>query len=116
MREYASSASHAGLRPATLDALVGPSTTEEGRAAFYRQIAQADQRYTDEIQPLYPSIDLPVTVCWGTEDTWIPFARGQELAALIPGARLVPVPEAGHLVPLDAPARLTSELLAFLTA
>ncbi|MBB6414997.1 alpha/beta fold hydrolase [Streptomyces sp. AK010] len=116
VREYVSSASHAGLRPATLDALVGPWTTEEGRAAFYRQIAQADQRYTDEIQPLYPSIDLPVTVCWGTEDTWIPFARGQELAALIPGARLVPVPEAGHLVPLDAPARLTSELLAFLTA
>lgn len=93
-----------------------PWTTEEGQAAFYRQIAQADQRYTDEIQPLYPSIDLPVTVCWGTEDTWIPFARGQELAALIPGAWLVPVPEAGHLLPLDAPARLTSELLAFLTA
>jgi pimeloyl-ACP methyl ester carboxylesterase len=73
-------------------------------------------RYTDEIQPLYPTIDLPVTVCWGTEDTWIPFARGRELAALIPGARLVPVPEAGHLVPLDAPARLTGELLVFLTS
>ena len=116
VRAYVSSASHSGLRPAELDALVGPWTTEEGQAAFYRQIAQADQRYTDEIQPLYPSIDLPVTICWGTEDTWIPFARGQELAALIPGARLVPVPEAGHLVPLDAPARLTSELLAFLMA
>ncbi|MFH9706958.1 alpha/beta fold hydrolase [Streptomyces luteogriseus] len=116
VREYVSSASHLGLRPATLEALVRPWTGEEGQAAFYRQIAQADQRYTDEIQPLYPAIDLSVTVCWGTEDTWIPFARGQELAALIPGARLVPVPEAGHLVPLDAPAQLTSELLAFLMA
>ncbi|MFF9029152.1 alpha/beta fold hydrolase [Streptomyces iakyrus] len=116
VREYVSSASHLGLRPATLDALVGPWTGEEGQAAFYRQIAQADQRYTDEIQPLYPTIDLPVTVCWGTEDTWIPFARGRELAALIPGARLVAVPEAGHLVPLDAPARLTGELLTFLMA
>ncbi|WP_346345425.1 alpha/beta hydrolase [Streptomyces sp. SID5643] len=116
VREYVSSASHLGLRPAVLDALVGPWTGEEGQAAFYRQIAQADQRYTDEIQPLYPTIDLPVTVCWGTEDTWIPFARGRELAALIPGARLAPVPEAGHLVPLDAPARLTGELLTFLMA
>ncbi|MFD5234413.1 alpha/beta fold hydrolase [Streptomyces qaidamensis] len=114
VREYVSSASHLGLRPAVLDALVGPWTGEEGQGAFYRQIAQADQRYTDEIQPLYPTIDLPVTVCWGTEDSWIPFARGQELAALIPGARLVPVPQAGHLVPLDAPARLTGELLTFL--
>ncbi|PNG22688.1 alpha/beta hydrolase [Streptomyces cahuitamycinicus] len=116
VREYVSSASHLGLRPAALDALVGPWTGEEGQAAFYRQIAQADQRYTDEIQPLYPTIDLPVTVCWGTEDTWIPFARGRELAALIPGARLVPVPEAGHLVPLDVPARLTGELLMFLAS
>ncbi len=114
MREYVASASHIGLRPATLDALLRPWTGERGQAAFYRQIAQADQRYTDDIQPLYPTIDLPVTVCWATEDTWIPFAKGQELAALIPGARLVPVPGAGHLVPLDAPARLTSEILAFL--
>ncbi|MFJ8715306.1 alpha/beta fold hydrolase [Streptomyces violaceus] len=114
VREYVTSASHLGLRPAALDALVRPWTGERGQAAFYRQIAQADQRYTDDIQPLYPAIDLPVTVCWGTEDTWIPFAKGQELAGLIPGARLVPVPEAGHLVPLDAPARLTSALLTFL--
>jgi pimeloyl-ACP methyl ester carboxylesterase len=116
VREYVTSASHTGLRPAALDALVRPWTGERGQAAFYRQIAQADQRYTDEIQPLYPTIDLPVTVCWGTEDTWVPFAKGQELAALIPGARLVPVPESGHLVPLDAPARLTSEVLTFLGA
>ncbi|WP_435283946.1 alpha/beta fold hydrolase [Streptomyces koelreuteriae] len=116
VREYVTSASRPGLRPEALDALVGPWTGERGQGAFYRQIAQADQRYTDEIQPLYPTIDLPVTVCWGTEDTWIPFAKGRELAGLIPGARLVPVPEAGHLVPLDAPALLTSALLAFLTS
>ncbi|MFC9503481.1 alpha/beta fold hydrolase [Streptomyces sp. NPDC057002] len=116
VRQYVTSASHLGLRPAALDALVRPWTGERGQGAFYRQIAQADQRYTDEIQPLYPTLDLPVTVCWGTEDTWIPFAKGQELAAMIPGAGLRPVPGAGHLVPLDAPARLISEVLAFLTA
>ncbi|MER8219451.1 alpha/beta hydrolase [Streptomyces sp. NPDC094143] len=114
VREYVASASHLGLRPATLDALVRPWTGERGQAAFYRQIAQADQRHTDEIQPLYPTLDLPVTVCWGAEDTWVPLAKGEELAGLIPRARLVRVPRAGHLVPLDAPARLTSELLAFL--
>ncbi|GAB2715015.1 alpha/beta fold hydrolase [Streptomyces bullii] len=114
VQEYVTSASHAGLRPAVLDALVRPWTGASGQSAFYRQIAQADQRHTDEIQPLYPTLDLPVTVCWGTEDTWIPNSKGEELAGLIPGARFRPVPEAGHLVPLDAPAQLTSALLAFL--
>ncbi|MCX4908692.1 alpha/beta fold hydrolase [Streptomyces sp. NBC_00878] len=114
VREYVSSASHRGLLPEVLDELAAPWTGAVGQAAFYRQIAQADQRYTDEIQPLYPTLNLPVTVCWATEDTWIPPAKGEELAALIPGARLRPIPDAGHLVPLDAPARLLGELIAFL--
>jgi len=114
VREYVGSASHRGLLPEVLDALVAPWTDAAGQAAFYRQIAQADQRYTDEIQPLYPTLNLPVTVCWATEDTWIPPAKGEELASLIPGARLRPIPDAGHLVPLDAPARLLGELIAFL--
>lgn len=87
-----------------------------GRAAFYRQIAQADQRFTDEIQGLYPEITVPVTVCWGEQDTWIPVAKAHELAALVPGARLRLIPDAGHLVPLDAPALLLAELVGFLTA
>ncbi|MFC8666117.1 alpha/beta fold hydrolase [Streptomyces sp. NPDC057199] len=114
VREYVSSASHRGLLPGVLDELVAPWTDTSGQPAFYRQIAQADQRHTDEIQPLYPTLDLPVTVCWATEDTWIPPAKGEELASLIPGARLRPIPDAGHLVPLDAPARLLGELIAFL--
>ncbi|MGA6219705.1 alpha/beta fold hydrolase [Streptomyces umbrinus] len=114
VREYVGSASHRGLLPEVLDALVDPWTDSAGQAAFYRQIAQADQRYTDEIQPLYPTLNLPVTICWATEDTWIPPAKGEELASLIPGARLRPIPYAGHLVPLDAPARLLGELIAFL--
>lgn len=114
VREYVGSASHRGLRSDVLEELVSPWTDESGQAAFYRQIAQADQRYTDEIQPLYPTIRLPVTVCWGAEDSWIPPAKGHELASMIPGARLHLVPQAGHLVPLDAPAQLLSSLLGFL--
>ena len=46
------------------------------------------QEHTDEIEPLYPGLDLPVLVVWGTDDTWIPVDRAQRLAAMIPGARL----------------------------
>lgn len=113
-REYISSASSPGLHPATLDDLVEPWIDSAGQAAFYRQIAQADQRDTDEVQDRYSTIDLPVLVCWGMDDAWIPAAKGEELASRIPRAQLTLIPDAGHLVQEDAPAELTAALIAFL--
>ncbi|WBB63946.1 alpha/beta fold hydrolase [Streptomyces sp. WMMC500] len=115
VREYVATTGGPGLHPAVLDNLVAPWTDDAGRPAFYRQIAQADQRYTDEIQPRYGDVDLPALVCWGTEDTWIPVAKAHELAALIPHARLELFEGAGHLVQEDAPAELTAVLQTFLT-
>lgn len=114
VRAYVASASARGLHPATHEALVAPWLGEPGQAAFYRQIAQADQRHTDEIEPRYRAIDLPVLVCWGEEDTWLPVDRAYELVERIPGARLRLLPGAGHLVQEDAPAELTGVLLRFL--
>ncbi|MEU1019792.1 alpha/beta fold hydrolase [Streptomyces sp. NPDC005900] len=116
VRTYVGSASHRGLHPAVLDRLVAPWCTAEGRPAFYRQIEQNDQRYTDEIQGRYGELDLPVLICWGAEDTWIPVARAHELAAAIPGAGLRLIEGAGHLVQEDAPAELSAELARFLRA
>ncbi|MFH9432243.1 alpha/beta fold hydrolase [Streptomyces sp. NPDC017615] len=113
VREYISSASSPGLHPAVLDRLVRPWLGDLGQAAFYRQIAQADQRYTDEVQERYGEIDLPTLICWGQDDTWISPAKGRELAARIPGARLDPITGAGHLVQEDAAAELTAALIAF---
>jgi pimeloyl-ACP methyl ester carboxylesterase len=110
VRAYIGGAAHRRLRPESLDLLVAPWLGREGQAAFYRQIAQADQRYTDEIEPRYAAIDLPVLVTWGIEDTWIPVDRAHRLAEQIPGAELRLVPEAGHLIQLDAPERLTAIL------
>lgn len=112
--EYVTSASAVGLRADVLDHLVRPWRSEQGQAAFYRQIEQADQAHTDQVQGLYPSISLPVLVCWGQEDTWIPPERVRELGSLIPGALQVPIEGSGHLVQLDAPAQLTSALMDFL--
>lgn len=114
VREYISGAAHRALTADSLDLLARPWLTSAGQAAFYRQIEQADERYTDEIESLYPTIDLPVLVAWGTEDTWIPVDRAHRLAELIPGAELHLVPDAGHLIQLDDPEGLTAILQRWL--
>ncbi|WP_077193515.1 alpha/beta fold hydrolase [Streptomyces lydicus] len=116
VREYLSSASGPGLHPAVLDRLAEPWCTEAGQPAFYRQIQQNDQRFTDEIEERYGELGLPTLICWGAQDSWIPVAKGHELAARIPGAQLRLIEGAGHLVQEDAPAELTAALADFLRA
>ncbi len=111
---YVRGASARGLSGADERMLVEPWLGERGQQAFYRQIAQADQRWTDEVEPRYPEIDLPVHVVWGTEDTWIPVDRAHRLVDMIPGAGLDLVPGASHLIQLDAPERLTAILARWL--
>lgn len=115
VREYIGSASHLGLRPGTLDRLVEPWLGERGQPAFYRQIAQADQRCTDEIEPLYSTLRLRILICWGEKDAWIPSATAEELASRLHGDTEVRLFRgAGHLVQEDAPAELAVALAEFL--
>jgi pimeloyl-ACP methyl ester carboxylesterase len=85
-----------------------------GQAAFYRQIAQMDQRYTDEVAPRYGQVRSRTLILWGQEDRWIPFERGWQLQQAIPGAQLRAVPGAGHLVQEDAPEAIVTALREFL--
>lgn len=115
LRAYIDGASHVGVTPAAMDSLVAPWTGPDGQRAFYRQIAQADQAYTDEIEPLYETLGLPVLVVWGVEDDWIPVDRAHRLHHLIPGSHLELIEGAGHLVQLDQPAALATSLTRWLT-
>jgi pimeloyl-ACP methyl ester carboxylesterase len=104
-------------RPITDEALapyIEPWKGEAGQRAFYAQIAQMDMAQTDEVQGRYGELRCPVQVLWGEEDRWIPIERGRELAALLPNARLMAVPESGHLMQEDAPEAIVAAVLAFL--
>jgi pimeloyl-ACP methyl ester carboxylesterase len=114
LRAYIRGASHQGLTPGVLDALTLPWLDDVGQAAFYRQIAEADEVYTDQVEPLYPRIDPPVLVVWGRDDAWIPVDRAHRLHELIPGARLLEIEHAGHLVQLDRPEALSAALTEWL--
>jgi pimeloyl-ACP methyl ester carboxylesterase len=90
--------------------LVDPWLGGEGQPAFYRQIAQADERYTDEVEASYGSIAEPTHIVWGDQDDWIPVDRAERLQTLIPNASFALIEDAGHLIQLDAPAQLSAEL------
>lgn len=114
VRTYVETAAFKQLDDGVLDAIVGPWVTGDGKAAFYRQIAQADSKYTDEVEPLYSSINTPVLILWGEEDTWIPVARGERLQKLIPGSTLRTISDAGHLVIEEKPEELLQQIRSFL--
>ena len=53
-------------------------------------------------------------VLWGAEDILIPPVYGERWKALIPGARLVQIREAGHLLPYEQPEIFVSAVSGFL--
>jgi pimeloyl-ACP methyl ester carboxylesterase len=116
LRGYIQGASHVGVGAEAMASLVAPWLDGPGQAAFYRQVAQADQAYTDEIEGRYGELAVPVLVVWGAEDTWIPVDRAHRLTRLIPGAELRVIERAGHLVQLDQPEALAVTLTRWLSA
>lgn len=114
VRAYVANATHRGLPADELDALVEPWTGPEGQSAFYRQIEDYDLDLLEQNERRLADLDLPVRILWGAEDTWIPLETGRRLAALVPGAVLSEVPDAGHLVQYDAPVALATALRGWL--
>jgi len=112
---YIRSALFADLSPDELTLLVSPWLSERGQSAFYRQIAQADQKYTDEVEPLYGSIRCPVQILWGESDDWIPLETGRRLHKAIPRSEFHQITTAGHLVQLENAPEVLSYLTEFLS-
>jgi len=113
VRSYVQTAAFRPLDESVLDVIISPWTSEQGKAAFYRQMAQADSRYTDEVQPLYPKMTTPTLILWGREDSWIPLERGEELHKMIPGSVFRVIDDAGHLVIEERPDALIEEISDF---
>ncbi len=107
---YVKSAAYREIPPDTLEGILRPWTTHEGKSAFYRQIAQSDSRFTDEIQDLYSSIQVPTLILWGEKDEWISIEKGKQLHKLLPHSQLEIIPQCGHLVIEEAPERLIAAI------
>ena len=74
-------------------------------ADFYLALLEHDKRIS-----LTTIGTVPAVVLTGADDRLIAPDQAAALAAAIPGARLVRVPEAGHMVILERPEVVTAEI------
>jgi len=114
IREHLGGATSRPLAPEAFDELFGQWAGARGQALYLRNLAQLDESDTEVLEPLLASISVPVLILWGAEDAWLPVATSSRIAAAIPGARRVVVPDAGHFSMADQPRAVAAALRRFL--
>ena len=92
----------------------------ERQRSFVRQIAQANDGDVAEMlaEDLYGRVRCDVKIVWGEQDQWIPREKVEDLMRRLPDGKVRDcafIPEAGHLVMIDQPARFAVEVFDWLT-
>jgi pimeloyl-ACP methyl ester carboxylesterase len=83
-----------------------------GPEAFVHQVEAIMTRA--DARPLLPSIKCPTLVLTSDTDNTVPNTFSTELADGIPGAKLVVIPDCGHLPQLEKPEAMTAAMLDWL--
>ncbi len=92
-----------------ITALIAASAPAGVVAALHAMAARPDAT------PLLPTLRVPTLVITGDADSLIPPAESERMAAAIPGAELVTIPGAGHLVAHERPAAFNRALAGWLS-
>ena len=79
---------------------------------FANQIAALLAR--PDATPVLRAVRVPTLVLCGRADTWSPVSQHEQIAALVPGARLHVVDNAGHMCTMERPAAVAQPLLKWL--
>jgi pimeloyl-ACP methyl ester carboxylesterase len=69
-----------------------------------------------DYRPSLPAISVPTLILVGDSDTFTPPDRSKEMAAAIPGARLVLVSECGHASTIEQPDAVNRALVEWITS
>lgn len=95
------------------EALIGrirAMTSRLGSEVFLRQSGLVREDGAAVLQ----SLDCPLLIACGEQDLLTPLAAHREMAALNPRARLVVIPDSGHLAPMENPSAVTQALADWL--
>lgn len=97
---------------AVLKKITGDMTLMAGADAFARQQTAIMTR--PDSRPGLSAIKCPTLILVGDGDQLTPPALSEEMAGLIPGSRLIVVPDCGHLSTLERPEAVTRALVEWM--
>jgi pimeloyl-ACP methyl ester carboxylesterase len=100
------------LADEALTGAVMAMTERVGKDAFLRQQRAIMGRI--DSRPHLSKIACPTLVLCGREDALTPLERHEEIAALVPGARLEVVERCGHLSTMERPEQVSAALRRWL--
>ena len=90
------------------------TTMSEFHPVGYRVMIRA---FADlDLRPVLPTISVPTLLLWGEDDRRSPLSAAETISDAIAGARLVVVPDAGHVSNMEQPERFNAEVRAFCLA
>jgi pimeloyl-ACP methyl ester carboxylesterase len=95
------------IKPVLTQPEIRRETAHMLRAVF------ADKRLLLRAAESLPAFDRPGLVVWAAGDRVMPPEHGRRLAGLLPGARLLEIPDSYTLIPLDQPAQLAQAIGEF---
>ena len=98
-------------RPAVVAAVTEMAAAADPRGLIGALLAMAARTDTTD---MLEKLSMPTLVVVGDEDTLTHPDHSREMATRIAGARLVLIPGAGHLTPMEAPGPFTGALRTFL--
>lgn len=98
----------ANLGNAELTQRILAMTRRLGREVFVRQNSVLRGDGADVLG----AVTCPTLVLCGRQDQITPLALHEEMAALIPGARLIVLDQCGHMAPMERPDEVTQALVA----
>lgn len=115
---------------AAADSVIARWFTAEGREGAGAQATRRDLLALDpvgyarcceaigamDLRPRLGAIRAPTRVIAGAEDPATPVAMAQEIAGLVPGAELVVIDRAAHLIAVERPEALSAAISEFLDA
>ncbi len=106
-KAVANGVAHSMLSPSTLahpdlvERFTSPFASFEGKGAALT--VDVTLRHSEGLEKVMPDLRVPTTIVLGQEDKLYPSEDMLPVATLTPDVKIVVVPNAGHIIPLEAP-------------
>lgn len=92
---------------------IDPWNSELGKEVLFQHIRLLIPYYTNAVSTDLQLVDKPTLLIWGEKDQQMPPEYGQRLHHEIAGSQLVTVPNAGHMLLIDAPDAVAKAIADF---